>query len=143
MSGREDANEARRRYQKPYGPKHSIPTIQKYREEKADRRDAAGLTDGEDDDDESRMQRAKDYWNSRKEEGDAETGADGGSHGHAEEDGKKDDVEEYPDQDPSVTEDTSQTMGGGPKDKRKGMKKRKDERAEREVTDPVTHLPVT
>ena len=36
MSGRDDV-EDRRRYNQPYTPKHTIPTIQKYREEKESR----------------------------------------------------------------------------------------------------------
>ena len=41
--------------------------------------------------------------------------------------------------------DTSQVDASAtdPRARRKDMKKRKDEKAEREVTDPVTHLPVT
>jgi len=40
--------------------------------------------------------------------------------------------------------DTSQVSGAtDPKAKRKAMKKRHPERAERQVTDPITHLPVT
>ncbi|TKA73380.1 hypothetical protein B0A55_06369 [Friedmanniomyces simplex] len=150
MSGRDDADENRRRqYQAPYTGKHTIPTVQRYREEKEDRKATAADSGGDEVDDgagSSSRQRAKDYWQVDKEgEGeDARQGAEGGSHGHEEhEEEKKDDVEQYPDEDPSVTEDTSQTVSGSAKDKWKSMKKRKDERAEREVTDPVTHLPVT
>ena len=44
MSGREDVDE-RRRYNQPYTHKNTIPTIQKYREEKDKRREQAGNID--------------------------------------------------------------------------------------------------
>ncbi|GAB7354656.1 hypothetical protein MBLNU459_g5086t1 [Dothideomycetes sp. NU459] len=52
--------------------------------------------------------------------------------------------EEEEEEGEEVAEDTSEAVGHATdlKDRRKGMKKRKGERAEREVTDPVTHLPV-
>ncbi|KAK5703609.1 hypothetical protein LTR17_021978 [Elasticomyces elasticus] len=146
MSGTEDVDDSRRRYRPPHDGKHTIPTIQKYRQEKEDRQAYANADSGGDEVSNeagsSQQQRAKDYWNVDGDGGDAQQGADGNSHGQEEEDDKHD-TEQYPDEDPEVTEDTSQVMSGAPKDKRKGMKKRKDERAEREVTDPVTHLPVT
>lgn len=62
----------------------------------------------------------------------------------AHDDGEVEGREEGEGGDDSVVEDTSQMLNEqDPRKKRKGMEKRKDDGAEREVTDPVTHLPVT
>lgn len=59
----------------------------------------------------------------------------------------QDNVDHGPKEDPQLQpiKDTSQTDAGAadPKQRRKQVKKSSKERAEREVTDPVTHLPVT
>ncbi|KAK3100840.1 hypothetical protein LTR53_018935, partial [Teratosphaeriaceae sp. CCFEE 6253] len=62
MSGQDDANDVQRRYQKPYGGSHTIPTISKYREEKQERQANAIDSADVDENDESYKQRAKDYW---------------------------------------------------------------------------------
>ncbi|KAK1058441.1 hypothetical protein LTR74_013410 [Friedmanniomyces endolithicus] len=149
MSGRDDADQHRRQYQAPYTGNHSIPTVQKYRETKEERQATAAGSGGDDANGgagSSHGQLWSDYWQPHQESRgeDARQGAEDGSQRHQEHKEQDDDQDQYPDEDPAVTEDTSQAMmANSAKDKRKGMKKRKDERAEREVTDPVTHLPVT
>jgi hypothetical protein len=72
MAGREDV-EDRRRYNQPYTHKNTIPTIQKYREEKDRRREQAGNIDednGEDGEDMSRLETAKRYWYGERHEDD-------------------------------------------------------------------------
>ncbi|KAI6823206.1 hypothetical protein KC340_g11874 [Hortaea werneckii] len=154
MSGREDADAKRRNYNKPYTPHHTIPTIAKFREEKeARKRDAYG---GDYDEQEpSRREQAREYWNSYwqgdkdNEEPHADEGA--GQDAQAATGRREPETEEEaPADDENASEeqkalDTSEAdpMSADPKARRKNMKKRQDERVEREVTDPVTHLPVT
>ena len=141
MSGRDDV-EDRRRYNQPYTPKHTIPTIQKYREEKDKRREQAGTIDenrGEDDELMSRKETAQRYWH--REDKDSENAT------QQEDDGEKSTNRADEDDANAGTEtpqDTSQVDPGAvdPKARRKAKKKHKSERMEREVTDPVTHLPV-
>lgn len=147
MSGYEDADDSRRNYQAPYGRRHPIPTIEKYRKEKENRRANAIGGDVSDSDGAdlgpSRTERAKQGWRSYWD----------GQDGHDEQDKAKTrdeggqtvaDEEQDADNEAAVAKDTSEaTAGAGdPKALRKRQKKNKDERAEREVTDPVTHLPV-
>jgi len=137
MSGTDDADENRRRFQAPYTPKHQIPTIQKYQQEKKEREALGGADD--DAGTASWSDRAKEYWQSDKENGKPQQ--NGNSEGGAEQD-EEEENEDYKDEEPMV--DTSEAgLGTNSKDKRKGMKKRKDDAAERQVTDPITHLPVT
>lgn len=148
MSGRDDADEPRRRFQAPYTPKHQIPTIQRYREEKENRlTQARSYRDDEDDDDAtwSKTNQARDTarrYFSREQpngtEGDDDQGTADGDDGATQR--ERDNSEE----DDGAPKDTSevQPMASDPKARRKGMKKRSEQRAEREVTDPVTHLPV-
>ncbi|KAK0970583.1 hypothetical protein LTR91_015877 [Friedmanniomyces endolithicus] len=150
MSGRDDADANRRQYQAPYTGNHSIPTVQKYRETKENRQATAAESGGHDANggaEPSHGHLWSNHWQADKESRgeDARQGAEDGSRPRQEEHEKRaDDQDQYPDEDPAVTEDTSQAMvASSAKAKRKGMKKRKDERAERVVTDPVTHLPVT
>ena len=167
MSGVDDASDSRRRYKAPYSPHHQIPTVQKYREEKQNRQAEAIDGDGavEDDSDASRSktQRAKDAYSAytkgdqdgtdgseqrdvqeirekQQQNGGADTGQDGPQSEDKQTNG--DNEEEGEDNAP---EDTSQMDqdASDPKQRRKQMKKKKEDRAEREVTDPVTHLPVT
>ncbi|KAK5113917.1 hypothetical protein LTR85_010450 [Meristemomyces frigidus] len=156
MSGADDANEARRNYNAPYTPHHTIPTIQKYREEKENRKQTPGGADADGEDlSESRIQQAKDAWNGywqgdqgsekpQKEQGGLQKGDGGGDGGRREgEDEDSDDTDDYADDEPAADTSEAGLIAQDPKQRRKGMKKRKDERAERQVTDPVTHLPVT
>ncbi|CEF72735.1 hypothetical protein FGSG_00738 [Fusarium graminearum PH-1] len=140
MSGRDDAEE-RRRFTTPYSAKHPIPTISKYREERTARQDAA-----------------EDRKNSSPKAGDySEPNGDYQLHQKSREDAAanlepvktcEDDGEDEKDndnQEDGGMQDTSQVdaYASDPKQRRKELKKSKRERAEREVTDPVTHFPVT
>jgi hypothetical protein len=142
MSGRDDA-EDRRRYNQPYTPKHTIPTIQKYREEKDKRREQAGTIDedrGEDDELMSRKETARQYWHRGDNDSERAT---------QQEDEEEKRTSRTDEEDATAgtetPQDTSQVDPGSidPKTRRKSKKKKhKSERMEREVTDPVTHLPV-
>lgn len=146
MSGRDDV-EDRRRFNQPYTPKNTIPTIQKYREEKDRRRAQAGSIDeirGEDDELMSRKETARQYWHRGGEDSENATQQE-----DQEDDGKKSMNGEPDEKDgnsgPETPQDTSQVDPAAidPKARRKSKKKKhKSERMEREVTDPVTHLPV-
>lgn len=155
MSGNEDADESRRRFQAPYTGHHPIPTISKYREEKEARKAAAGR-DGvpheeEEDLGRTRTQRAREGWNTywygdkdgqkQNEQKDSEGGADQQKQQGVDVDGDGD-VDQDDQNQAEIVKDTSEvTPVADPKKRRKGAG-RKEERAEREVTDPVTHLPV-
>ncbi|CVK84618.1 uncharacterized protein FMAN_01582 [Fusarium mangiferae] len=136
MSGRDDAEE-HRRYTAPYSARHPIPTISKYREERAARQDAAvGKPEP------SEAAGSNDYQFQQKSR------EDDGPHLESVEDEKNDDSEKDGNEETGNGEqmtDTSQVgpQSSDPKQRRKEIKKSKRERAEREVTDPVTHLPVT
>ncbi|KAF2725521.1 hypothetical protein K431DRAFT_290643 [Polychaeton citri CBS 116435] len=119
MSGADDADESRRRYQAPYTGRHTIPTIAKFREEKAARQ--AEALDAEEADDDS--------GNVSPQELD-QTKSSGSQDA---DDGKASAPRDTSEADPSAAD---------PKQRRKNLKKHDRERAEREVTDPVTHLPV-
>lgn len=126
MSGYDDTD-AERRHKAPYTGHHGIPTIKKYREEQRTRQADAREHDhhAADNAENERQQTAGD--------GAEEIGQD--SHGKEDNNGE--------DGEPAI--DTSQVDASAtdPRARRKDMKKRKDEKAERDVTDPVTHLPVT
>lgn len=143
MSGHEDAESSRRNFQAPYGKRNPIPTIEKYRQEKAHRR--ANAIDGDESDAQgadlslSRPERANKGWRNHSDEDNAD--------GVESEDGDQSaiDAQREGDQDAAeCVKDTSETAVGAsdPQVQKKRRKKNKDERAEREVTDPVTHLPV-
>ena len=127
MSGYEDA-ESERRHKPPYSVSRTIPTIKKFREEK-----------------EARQADARDF------EGHTGNGQvpihDEDQYGGAEENGDQqpDHQDGDADGDGGPIKDTSEvdSQATDPRARRKELKQRKDERAEREVTDPVTHLPVT
>lgn len=155
MSGRDDANDARRNYKTPYTPHHTIPTISKFRAEKeARKRDAYG--EDYDAEEPSRRQQARDawdeYWQGDKDDEEPHAAEDGEVNGEATT-GRRESSRQQQQEtgDDGLSEerqevDTSEAdpaTAADPKSRRKGMKKRGEERAEREVTDPVTHLPVT
>ena len=123
MSGNEDADE-RRRYQAPYNAKHPIPTISKYREEKAARQEYAQQKN-------SGVGRAADYDDNDTRESAAGDGEQAGG------------ALQQDEQEGDAPKDTSEVdpNAADPRELMKN-KNRKKERAEREVTDPVTHLPV-
>jgi hypothetical protein len=146
MSGSEDAEKSRRNHKAPYTQRHPIPTIAKYREEQESRQanalptpdDAANLDQSKT---ESVKQTWQDFRNGEEHEGghrnqDRQAGKD-----EFRVDGEEDGEEKN---DQATTVDTSEITppSHDPKQARKDLKKKKDNSAEREVTDPVTHLPV-
>ncbi|GJN70495.1 hypothetical protein PLICBS_004553 [Purpureocillium lilacinum] len=150
MSGVDNADDVRR-YQAPYSAHRPVPTISKYREEKAARQQNAIK------DDESPDEGAASLWGwgQAKSEAKPEDQTDApdsavGDVGQPQQtdQGGNDDAgqqQQQQQQQQEAPKDTSQIDPGAtdPKQRRKEMKHRKKERAEREVTDPVTHLPVT
>jgi Ca2+-dependent lipid-binding protein len=130
MSGEDDVRTGgARNFKGPYTSKHPIPTISKYREEKKERQEYANQHHGED------TGGAAPYADERREAQEEEREERHETRGNE----RSDDDEE------EVAKDTSQAdvSTQDPRQQRKQMKKRKDKRAEREVTDPVTHLPVS
>ncbi|KAM0721598.1 hypothetical protein Q7P37_002523 [Cladosporium fusiforme] len=164
MSGRDDVDD-RRRFKGPYTPKSTIPTIQKYREEKEARRAQAGDIQEEQDEETgepiSKKRTAQQYWSRGDGNGDQDGRAE---HLEGEEkdvedkevvNGENEDVEkaeadriaeEKANKAAGIPQDTSQVDPGAidprARMKRERKHKHKQERMEREVTDPVTHLPV-
>ncbi|KAI9668177.1 MAG: hypothetical protein M1821_000997 [Bathelium mastoideum] len=140
MSDNEDVETSRRRYRDPYTPRHQIPTIQDYRAEKEHRR-AKAEEDG--------PQHRPDQYNKENhppidQQHDAQESVETQAQDPQNEIEIADASSEDGTKAQNVVEDTSEAATGAqdPKQSRKMMHKRKDDRAEREVTDPVTHLPV-
>ena len=132
MSGKEDVEDVRH-YQAPYSSKRPIPTISKYREERAARQQEALR------DDDNVDSQGPSYSGRGQPESDARPSTpETSQQDDARKDGAINEVEDIP-------QDTSQVdpVATDPKRRRKEMKDRKKERADREVTDPITHLPVT
>ncbi len=142
MSGNDDVEE-KTRHRAAYTAKNPIPTIQRYREEKDARRAEAQDLD-------------KDGNPPSKEDVvDQFMHADGSDKDHAAEQeeaaesqqiaGASKKEQQGNDENAQPAVDTSEVdpYSTDPRARRKELKKRKDERAERVVTDPVTHLPVT
>ncbi|GAB0136212.1 hypothetical protein EsDP_00004524 [Epichloe bromicola] len=126
-----DEHEDVRRYQAPYSAHRPVPTISKYREEKAARQQESVRN--------NRVETAPAI-NDSAESADQQQDI---SHSYANE---IDNGPESKDEDDSQGgfKDTSQVDNGSTnvKQRRKELKTKHRERAEREVTDPVTHLPV-
>lgn len=142
-------NEMQRRYKAPYTAHRPIPTIHQYEKEKQDRKvnsnqyaSPQDASSQQEDDDAANQY----LWN---EEHNQKTSSDEGSgpgprpdHGREAQSNQKTKGTEDEKQ---ITEDTSEALAGAglnAKQRRKRIGKRKGERAEREVTDPVTHLPI-
>ncbi|TID27530.1 meiotically up-regulated protein [Venturia nashicola] len=151
MSGIDDAEVQRRKFKAPYTPRHTIPTIQGYKKIKEERE--AGASAGEEDEP-SRRERAQEAyktWKDGEPRGEpAETDVyptqnhNGSSHDAVEDT----DHQETGDEEEEAKKEFKDTTEDGlaerdAKAQRKKMKHRGNDRAEREVTDPVTHLPVT
>lgn len=122
--GQDDIDHARR-YKTPYSARNPIPTIANYRKEKESRQNKALSADD--------THRDQEYEHSAEEDGNK-------SSRPQTRDGETDRSDDAP-------QDTSQvdSSASDPKKRRKEMKNNKKsnkERAEREVTDPVTHLPI-
>jgi hypothetical protein len=151
MSGVEDAEAQRRKFKAPYTPSHTIPTIQGYKKEREQREAGAEPDEA---DERSRRERAQDAYQTWKD------GEPRGEPDHTDVYPTKNqndpDQDEAEDTDHQETEDEEEEAKKGfkdttenglserdPKTQRKKMKHRGNDRAEREVTDPVTHLPVS
>ncbi|OAA37685.1 meiotically up-regulated protein [Metarhizium rileyi] len=125
-----DEHDDIRRYQAPYTSRRPVPTISRYREEKAARQQESMRGDAED--------------NAIAAEPAGTTAPDEARRNpspvHPDQD-----AHETESEDEGILEDTSQIDPAvtDVKQRRKELKLRRKERAEREVTDPVTHLPVT
>ncbi|KAG9531204.1 hypothetical protein KCU93_g2031, partial [Aureobasidium melanogenum] len=149
----DDDDLERRRYQAPYSTHRPIPTIQKYQQEKEKRQaNAAGgppPPKGQEDEHEDRDS-ANRYLYSREH---SDAGSDNSDLDNPAHD-KKDRTQQLKKKlvgggvhdSADLMQDTSEARAQDqdPKTRRKaiGRSKRKGERAYREVTDPVTHLPV-
>jgi hypothetical protein len=153
MSGVEDVNNQRRNFKAPHNARNPIPTVKKYREEKQRREDQYGDPNAEvDEDDRTTRDKLGEAYN-------AFTGKAHENDGH--EPYEAQDLEEAEDhsgqtansknqrlpQDTDDDEDVQDTTEGqlhesDPKKARKKMKKFNADGTEREVTDPITHLPV-
>ena len=135
MSSENDDEFFRRRHEDPYTPRHPIPTVQDYRAEKEQRRAKAQKDD---------TQHKKENYVPNEPGHDVQTSAEASSKDHPGEPETGDLLNEDKTKSHDVIEDTSQAVIGSddPKQLRKMMHRRRDDRAEREVTDPVTHLPV-
>ncbi|KAF2474538.1 meiotically up-regulated gene 190 protein [Lindgomyces ingoldianus] len=162
MSGVDDVENSQRKNKAPYTSHHPIPTVQKYREEKQQREEDYRAPD-ELEDDHSKLDRLGDAYNTLRYGKEAAAPADNtqpykaenknfgqdehvaddhaGRTGkdHQEGDGKESGC------DGNTAEDTTEGIlhEMDPKKARKAMKKFSADGTEREVTDPVTHLPVT
>lgn len=162
MSGVEDAEASQRKHKSPYTPHHPVPTVQQYREEKQQREEKYGTSEGEQDD-RSKLSRLGDAYTALRHGPDAVNPdentqpykAENKNFGHDEEvaedhAGRVEKEKEKSDQqngeqDEDQPEDTTEGMlnESDPKKARKAMKNWSADGTEREVTDPVTHLPVS
>jgi hypothetical protein len=161
MSGVEDVKSQRKDYRRPHNAHNPIPTVQKYREEKQKRHDEPGPADGansEASNEPSTRERLGDAVNvfrHGREEGEANDGngpypvtnknlqqdleiAD--DHAGKLKSTKKE--QGQGDEDSVVDTTEGNLASSDPRQARKDMKKFKPDGTEREVTDPVTHLPI-
>ncbi|EXV00003.1 C2 domain protein [Metarhizium robertsii] len=125
-----DEHDDVRRYQAPYSARRPVPTISRYREEKAARQQESMRSDSDE---------------NIAAEPPVVTAADEAKHEPSPCPSREDDAKQDEDNHVAIPEDTSQVDPASTdvKQRRKELKLRRKERAEREVTDPVTHLPVT
>ncbi|KAH8731517.1 hypothetical protein GQ44DRAFT_822432 [Phaeosphaeriaceae sp. PMI808] len=163
MSGVEDVEDQRRSFKAPHNARNPIPTVKKYREEKQRRHDEFGQPDDEvDQDGRSKRHKLGDAYNAFTGKG-GDNINDGKepyqaenknllaaqdvdmAHDHAGDtvNHKDQNLAQDTDDDEDI-EDTTQGQlhESDPKKARKQMKKFSADGTEREVTDPVTHLPV-
>lgn len=160
MSGIDDVNTSRKSHKAPYTPHHPIPTVQKYREEKQQREAEYGSADGQQDDGRGKVDRLGDAYNTFRHGNEAAHPSDDTQPYQAEnknfghDDRIADDhagrvepskgKQQDGGQEGDTAEDTTEGMLNevDPRKARKAMKKFSADGTEREVTDPVTHLPV-
>lgn len=141
----DDTDTSQRKFGGPYTSHHPVPTIQRYEQHQEERKAQPTVPDGSRDNEvggqpyEGRNLNAEQtngdgpddsYPNGSNEDGQVTRGG-GGDRG-----GEKKHGHNHP---------TPQSMAAeqDPRYKRKSMKNRKEDHAGREVTDPITHLPVT
>lgn len=129
MSEHELPEDARRRYRTPYTDKRKIPTISRYREEQEIRQEKA---------------KAFEDRNTARDSQQVDSPQDLTAPTHDEGRYSNASRAEDREQDQDGLKDTSEATAGAtdPRQRMKERKKGRDEAAEREVTDPVTHLPV-
>ena len=141
MSDTDEIDASKRRNKSSYTPRHPIPTVKDYWEEKGDRRAKAQNKVAQHGDIQSDQ---KGHQIPAQHEGGVQVGAEEQNESRQDQIGAGGLSQEDQANAQDVTEDTSEAIAGAqdPKMSRKTMQKRKDDRAEREVTDPVTHLPV-
>lgn len=170
MSGLDDVQTSRKSHKAPYTPHNPIPTVQKYREEKHAREEKYGAPDTEknDNDDTGKLDRLGEAYNTFRygketanpteetqpyEAENKQVGVDFADDKVADDHAgrvnleKEDENKQEKDQkeDDDTPEDTTEGMLAGandPKKARKQMKKFSADGHERQVTDPVTHLPI-
>ncbi|KAF2016042.1 hypothetical protein BU24DRAFT_346807 [Aaosphaeria arxii CBS 175.79] len=161
MSGVEDIQTGRKNHKAPYTPHNPIPTVQKYRQEKEEREAKYPAPDDrKESDDRSRLERIGDAYTTLRHGKEAANPnentqpyqAENKNLGHdddiAEEHAGKLEEQKDPEIKGEEEEQAKDTTEGhlhesDPKKARKQMKKFSADGTEREVTDPVTHLPVT
>jgi hypothetical protein len=161
MSGVEDVDAQRKNYRPPHNAHNPIPTVQKYREEKQKRQDEYGHPDGASNEPSTR-DRLGDAVNVFRHGKDVEPDNDGNGPYQARnknieldepiaDDHAGKNTPEQKDQNLAKdqnnedgVEDTTEghLASSDPRQARKEMKKFKPDGADREVTDPVTHLPI-
>jgi hypothetical protein len=159
MSGVEDTETERKSHKSPYTPHNPVPTVQKYRQEKHEREEQHGKPE-EEEDDRTKLERLGDayttlrhgkeaadpdettqpYKAENKNFGEDEQIADD----HAGNIEQKQDERQNGQKDGDTAEETTEGIQNelDPKKARKAMKKFTADGTERQVTDPVTHLPV-
>lgn len=156
MSGNDDLELERRNHHPPHSGRNPIPTVQGYREEKEHQRDNINAANGYQEPGKAQHWKdaARSYWDLKQSE-DAhaqnQTGLDAyGNHASAQGDVRQEGISP---EDQSVRKDrpgmgqkqdtTQLEHASDPKEHRKQLKHRGGKYAERDVTDPITHLPVT
>jgi hypothetical protein len=160
MSGVEDVDAQRRDYRRPHNAHNPIPTVQKYREEKQRRQGENGHPDGSNEP--STRDRLGDAVNVFRHGRDVELDNDGNgpypvrnknieqdeqiADDHAGKNTSEQKEQNMPkdhDNDDGFQDTTEDGLvSSDPKQARKDMKKFKADGADREVTDPITHLPI-
>lgn len=158
MSGTDDLNGSRHDYAKPYTGSHGVPTVQQYRSQKAEEQAALNPASAPS---ESRTQHAidatKSYWfppsqdpkpASTQEEDSRQTASH--DHDNVNDDARqnlqannKTNANANGDQADQDGTDTTEITQKDPKTLRKELKNKGNQRSERTVTDPVTHLPIS
>lgn len=158
MSHENDDELRRRDYRPGYGGKHQIPTVQQYRnykrEQKDDLRDQQTGAEATESGEPGHHGQGLGRWFSKPDEDDRKTSDSDPAvvEGQWQGSQSQQQTQQQQQSDPNDSNDmiqqedkpdTTESAGVDPKERRKNMKKRKADTAEREVTDPVTHLPVT